>query len=44
MQAGPELKAKLLKGLGLTGYLVTDGKNPVNLFNTANGILLLFFF
>jgi len=37
-QAGPEMKAKLLKGLGLKGYLVSDGKNPINLFNTANGI------
>jgi len=33
------MKAKLLKGLGLTGYLVTDGKNPINLFNTASGML-----
>ena len=31
------MKAKLLSGLGLKGYLVTDGKNPINLFNTANG-------
>ena len=33
------MKAKLLKGLGLNGYLVTDGKNPINLFNTASGII-----
>jgi major vault protein len=38
-RAGPETKAKLLQGLGLKGYLVTDGKNPINLFNTANGFL-----
>lgn len=38
-KAGPEMKAKLLQGLGLKGYLVTDGKNPINLFNTANGFL-----
>ena len=38
-KAGPEMKAKLLKGLGLKGYLVTDGKNPINLFNTANGLM-----
>jgi major vault protein len=38
-KAGPEMKAKLLNGLGLKGYLVTDGKNPINLFNTANGFL-----
>jgi len=36
--AGPELQAKLLKGLGLQGYLVTDGTNPINLFNTAQGL------
>ena len=36
-KAGPEMKAKLLNGLGLKGYLVSDGKNPINLFNTANG-------
>jgi len=33
------MKAKLLKGLGLSGYLVTDGKNPINLFNTAQGMV-----
>ncbi|KAH9584142.1 Major vault protein [Trypanosoma melophagium] len=38
-QAGPELQAKLLGGLGLKGYLITDGKSPVNLFNTAQGML-----
>lgn len=40
-KAGPETKAKLLKGLGLKGYLVSDGKNPINLFNTAKGIYSL---
>jgi len=38
-KSGPEAKAKMLKGLGLKGFLVTDGKNPINLFNTANGML-----
>ncbi|RHW72661.1 hypothetical protein DPX39_050050600 [Trypanosoma brucei equiperdum] len=38
-QAGPEMQAKLLGGLGLKGYLITDGKTPVNLFNTAQGML-----
>lgn len=38
-KSGPEMKAKMLKGLGLKGFLVTDGKNPINLFNTANGML-----
>ena len=38
-KAGPETQAKLLQGLGLKGYMVVDGKNPVNLFNTANGLM-----
>lgn len=37
-RAGPEMQAKLLGALGLQGYLVTDGTNPINLFNTANGM------
>lgn len=38
-KSGPENRAKLLKGLGLEGYLVTDGKTPVNLFSAANGLV-----
>lgn len=38
-RAGPEMQAKLLGGLGLKGYLLTDGKSPVNLFQTAQGLL-----
>ena len=38
-QAGPELQAKLLEGLGLKGYLITDGSSPINLFNTAAGMV-----
>lgn len=38
-RAGPEMQAKLLKGLGLQSLLVTDGKSPVNLFNTAQGLI-----
>ena len=37
------MKAKLLKGLGLKGYLVSDGKNPINLFNTANGLIFILY-
>lgn len=37
--SGPENRAKLLKGLGLEGYLVTDGKTPINLFAAANGLV-----
>jgi major vault protein len=38
-RAGPETQAKLLKGLGLKGYMVVDGKHPMNLFNTAKGMI-----
>ena len=38
-QAGPEMQAKLLQGLGLQGYMITDGTSPINLFNTANGLI-----
>ena len=37
-KAGPETQAKLLKGLGLQGYMIMDSKNPVNLFGAASGI------
>jgi len=38
-RAGPETQAQLLKGLGLSGFMITDGKSPVNLFNTAQGLI-----
>ncbi len=38
-KAGPELKAKLLSGLNLNGYIVTDGNNPISLFNVANNLV-----
>eukprot|EP01004_Peranema_trichophorum_P005679 NODE_452_length_2736_cov_103.991963_g386_i0.p1 GENE.NODE_452_length_2736_cov_103.991963_g386_i0~~NODE_452_length_2736_cov_103.991963_g386_i0.p1 ORF type:complete len:499 (+),score=134.28 NODE_452_length_2736_cov_103.991963_g386_i0:1107-2603(+) len=37
-RAGPEMQAKLLKGLGLQGYMLTDGNSPINLFNAANSL------
>jgi len=37
--AGPELQAKLLQGLGLSGFVMMDGNNPINLFDAANGLL-----
>lgn len=37
-RAGPEAQAKLLKSLGIEGMLITDGTNPINLFNTAKGM------
>jgi major vault protein len=38
-QAGPELQVKLLQGLGISSVLITDGASPVNLFNTAAGLV-----
>lgn len=38
-RAGPELQAKLLSGLNLSGYILTDGNNPINLFNVADNLV-----
>ena len=38
-EAGPEMQAQLLKGLGLQGFIMTDGNNPINLFQTAGGLI-----
>ena len=38
-QAGPEMQAKLLKSLGLKSFMITDGNSPINLFNTASGLV-----
>ena len=38
-EAGPKTQAELLEGLGLQGYMLMDTNNPVNLFNTAQGML-----
>jgi major vault protein len=38
-QAGPEMQLKLLTGLGLKSVMITDGNSPINLFNTASGLL-----
>jgi len=37
--AGPTLQLKMLQALGLQSTLITDGNNPINLFNTANGLI-----
>ena len=38
-RAGPEMQAKLLKGLGLKSFVITDGHSPVNLLGSAMGLL-----
>ncbi|XP_078484853.1 major vault protein isoform X1 [Ciona intestinalis] len=37
--AGPEMQVKLLSSLGIQSTIFTDGKSPINLFNTANGLI-----
>jgi len=37
--AGPDMQVKLLKSLGLQSTLITDGSSPINLFNTAQGLV-----
>jgi len=38
-RAGPELQAQLLEGLGIKSLMITDGHSPINLFNTAQGLV-----
>jgi major vault protein len=38
-QAGPEMQVKMLQALGIKSTLITDGNQPINLFNTANGLI-----
>jgi len=37
--AGPSQQADLLASLSLNSFMVTDGNNPINLFNTARGLI-----
>ncbi|XP_077995303.1 major vault protein-like [Glandiceps talaboti] len=37
--SGPEMQVKLLQSLGLKTTLITDGSSPINLFNTAHGLI-----
>jgi len=36
-ESGPALQKKMLQGLGLRSFVITDGSTPVNLFNGAGG-------
>jgi len=38
-EAGPNHQIKLLSSLGLQSMMITDGNNPINLFNTAKGLV-----
>ena len=33
------MQARLLGALGIESMLITDGNTPINLFNTANGLV-----
>ena len=33
------LQVKMLQALGMKSTLITDGKSPINLFTTANGLV-----
>lgn len=37
-QAGPEAQVELLSSLGLEGFVMTDGNNPLNLYDFANSL------
>ncbi|CBY25003.1 unnamed protein product [Oikopleura dioica] len=37
--AGQDNQVKLLQSLGLTSTLITDGRSPINLLNTAQGFI-----
>jgi major vault protein len=37
--AGKSNQVKLLESLGLTSFMITDGNQPINLFNTASGLI-----
>lgn len=37
--AGPEMQLKMLTALGMKSTLITDGNTPINLFNTAQGLI-----
>lgn len=39
LNAEPKMQQKMLQSLGLKGYLMTDGRNPINLFDTAEGLV-----
>ncbi|XP_059155028.1 major vault protein-like [Physella acuta] len=37
--AGPDMQVRMLQALGLKSTLITDGTSPINLFNTASGLI-----
>ena len=37
--AGPDMQVRMLQALGMKSTVITDGNTPVNLFNTAQGLI-----
>ncbi|XP_052800912.1 major vault protein-like [Mya arenaria] len=37
--AGPDLQVRMLQALGMKSTVITDGTTPINLFNTAQGLI-----
>lgn len=37
--AGPDLQVRMLQALGMKSTVITDGSTPINLFNTAQGLI-----
>jgi len=37
--SGPLLQQQMLKSLGLKSFMITDGSTPINLFNSAGGVV-----
>lgn len=37
--SGEAAKVHLLQNLGISATLITDGHSPINLFNTAEGLI-----
>ena len=37
--AGPDLQVRMLQALGMKSTVITDGTTPINLFNTAHGLI-----
>jgi major vault protein len=37
--SGPLMQQQMLKSLGLKSFMITDGTTPINLFNTAGGVV-----
>ena len=37
--AGPDMQVRMLQALGMKSTVITDGNTPINLFNTAQGLI-----